>query len=559
MCKLVSLIQEVNFYSSILFLMCISIDRYLAIVWAVKAHRKRRALCSWMVCLSVWVLGTVFSFPVLFNDAFKPVNSDRIVCYEYHNPESAAQWKLATRVLRHVLGFLLPLIVMLVCYGFTISRLLGTRSFEKQKAMRVIVAVVIAFLLCWMPYHLSVISDTLIRSGLISYSCETRNSIDLALFFTQSLGLLHSCINPVLYAFVGQKFRRNLLNLLYKTRVLERSSFTFDYDLSSSPCSQSFFALNSGILVSIYTFVFLLSLLGNILVIYVICCMEKQKSSTEIYLLNLAISDLFFTLTLPFWVVYENSEWIFGDFMCKLVSVMQEANFYSGILLLACISIDRYLAIVHATQAFIKKRLLVRTLCIGVWLMAALLSLPILIYRQAFNSVSRKRIICYEHINAEQLGKWRVAIRFLRHTVGFFIPLVIMVFCYGFTMKTLCQTRSGQKHRAMRVIFSVVLAFIICWLPYNVIMFVDTLMRGNVITETCSLQNQIDATMQVTQILAFMHCCINPILYAFIGQKFRNTFFTALFRHGFISKKILSTYRRDSSHYSTSGNTSTTL
>nr|XP_015214599.1 PREDICTED: C-X-C chemokine receptor type 1-like isoform X1 [Lepisosteus oculatus] len=226
MCKLVSLIQEVNFYSSILFLMCISIDRYLAIVWAVKAHRKRRALCSWMVCFSVWVLGTVFSFPVLFNDAFKPVNSDRIVCYEYHNPESIDQWKLGTRVLRHVLGFLLPLIVMLVCYGVTISRLLGTRSFEKQKAMRVIVAVVIAFLLCWMPYHLSVISDTIIRSGLISYSCETRNSIDLALFFTQSLGLLHSCINPVLYAFVGQKFRRNLLNLLYKTRVLERSSLS---------------------------------------------------------------------------------------------------------------------------------------------------------------------------------------------------------------------------------------------------------------------------------------------------------------------------------------------
>ncbi|XP_015214605.2 C-X-C chemokine receptor type 1 [Lepisosteus oculatus] len=334
---------------------------------------------------------------------------------------------------------------------------------------------------------------------------------------------------------------------------------TFDFDLSSSPCSQSFFALNGAILVSIYTFVFLLSLLGNILVIYVICCMEKQKSSTEIYLLNLAISDLFFALTLPFWAVYVYSEWIFGDFMCKLVSVMQEANFYSGILLLACISIDRYLVIVRATQAFTKKRLLVRTLCIGVWLMAALLSLPFLIYRQAFYSMSYNRTVCYEYSSAEELYKWKVVIRFLRHTVGFFIPLVIMVFCYGFTMKTLFQTRSGQKHRVMRVIFAVVLAFVICSLPYNVTLFVDTLMRGKVITETCSLQNQIDVTIQVTQILAFMHCCINPILYAFIGQKFRNSFFTALFRHGFISKKILSTYRRDSSHYSTSGNTSTTL
>ncbi|MGH0190710.1 UNVERIFIED_CONTAM: hypothetical protein FKN15_048533 [Acipenser sinensis] len=325
----------------------------------------------------------------------------------------------------------------------------------------------------------------------------------------------------------------------------------------ASPCSDSRGDFNKILLVTIYSLVFILSTFGNFLVVLVISCMQRQKSSTDIYLLNLAIADLLFALTLPFWAVFSNSEWIFGDYMCKIVSVMQEVNFYSGILLLACISVDRYLAIVHATHAVTQKRHLVGFVCIGVWLVAALLSLPILISRKAFRS--HNIMVCYEDIGVKDTEVWRISIRFLRHLVGFFIPLVIMLFCYGFTINTLFQTRSGQKHKAMRVIFAVVLAFIVCWFPYNMIIFADTLMRVKVISETCKVRLHIDTALRVTQILAFLHCCINPILYAFIGQKFRNTFFRVLIQKGFIKKNFLSTYGMGSSYKSSSGNTSTTL
>ncbi|XP_041118728.1 C-X-C chemokine receptor type 2-like [Polyodon spathula] len=223
-CKVVSLVQEVNFYSSILFLAVISVDRYLAIVQAVQMRKQRQPFYSWLACASVWVVGALLSLPVLFHSAFKPSNSKKTVCYEEYDPETAAEWRFATRLLRHSLGFLLPLTIMMVCYGITICRLLQKRSFEKQKAMKVIVAVVLAFLICWMPYHLVIIGDTLIRFKLVSYTCEVRNSISLGIFITQSLGLLHSCINPILYAFVGEKFRRNSLKLLHKWRLVERDS-----------------------------------------------------------------------------------------------------------------------------------------------------------------------------------------------------------------------------------------------------------------------------------------------------------------------------------------------
>ncbi|XP_041116527.1 C-X-C chemokine receptor type 1-like [Polyodon spathula] len=326
----------------------------------------------------------------------------------------------------------------------------------------------------------------------------------------------------------------------------------------ASPCADFGDDFNKILLVTIYSLVFILSTLGNFLVALVISCMQQQKTSTDIYLLNLTIADLLFAFTLPFWAVYNNSEWIFGDYMCKIVSVMQEVNFYSGILLLACISVDRYLAIVHATHAVTQKRHLVSFVCIGVWLVAALLSLPIFISRKAFKS-NKNLMVCYEDIRAEDIEAWRISIRFLRHLVGFFIPLAIMIFCYGFTINTLFRTRSGQKHKAMRVIFAVVLAFIVFWFPYNMTVFVDTLMRAKVIIETCEVRHHIDTALQATQILAFLHCCINPILYAFVGQKFRNTFFRVLMRKGFIKKNFLSTYGMGSSYRSSSGTTSITL
>ncbi|XP_053170711.1 C-X-C chemokine receptor type 2-like [Scomber japonicus] len=223
MCKLVSLITEANFYTSILFLACISIDRYLVIVRASDSPKSRQRLCSWLLCASVWALGVGLALPAFFNDAFKFGDSDRMICAERFDIGKASSWRIATRGFRHIFGFLLPVTVMITCYSITIARLLRTRGFQKHRAMRVIIAVVIAFLLCWTPYHITMIVDTLLRVGLIS-DCAMRRSVDGALVITNSLALVHSCINPVLYAFVGQKFRKNMQMLLQRKVRQERMS-----------------------------------------------------------------------------------------------------------------------------------------------------------------------------------------------------------------------------------------------------------------------------------------------------------------------------------------------
>ena len=93
--------------------------------------------------------------------------------------------------------------------------------------------------------------------------------------------------------------------------------------------------------------------------------------------------------------------------------------------------------------------------------------------------------------------------RVLPQTFGFLLPLLVMLICYGLTLRTLFAAHMGQKHRAMRVIFAVVLVFLLCWLPYNLVLVADTLMRVQVIAETCERRNDIGRALDATEILGF--------------------------------------------------------
>lgn len=296
-----------------------------------------------------------------------------------------------------------------------------------------------------------------------------------------------------------------------------------------------------------FIFVFVFSMVGNSVVVYVVCYMKNSRASTDVYLMHLAMADLLFSVTLPFWAIEVHSGWIFGNFLCKLLSGFQEASVYSGVFLLVCISVDRHFAIVRATRVLSSHHLLVKVTCSVVWLAAGLLSLPVVIQRESIHAEDLDQTICYENLTGESINHWRVSMRVLRHTIGFFLPLVVMAVCYGWTLVTLFHIRNQQKHKAMRVILAVVLAFVLCWLPYNITVLIDTLIRGgSLVVGTCEARYRVEVMLNVTQVLAFTHCAVNPVLYAFIGQKFRNQLLLALYKHGIISKRFQVAYRKGS-------------
>ncbi|XP_051260788.1 C-X-C chemokine receptor type 1-like [Dicentrarchus labrax] len=334
---------------------------------------------------------------------------------------------------------------------------------------------------------------------------------------------------------------------LTTTEGYDLENFTFPaYEDDSSPCSVNVPGFNSLGLMITFIIVCVFSMVGNSVVVYVVCYMKKGRASTDIYLMHLAMADLLFSFTLPFWAVNVHYGWIFGNFPCKLLSGFQEASVYSGVFLLACISVDRYCAIVRATHAR-SHHLLVKVVCCVVWVAAGLLSLPVAIQKESMHAEDLGLAICYENLTGESSNHWRVGIRVLRHTMGFFLPLVVMAVCYGWTLVKLFHARNQQKRKAIRVILAVVIAFVLCWLPYNITVLIDTLMQGGSLKmETCQSRYILVVILNVTQLLAFSHCAVNPVLYAFIGQKFRNQLLLALYKHGLISKRLQNAYRKGS-------------
>lgn len=275
-----------------------------------------------------------------------------------------------------------------------------------------------------------------------------------------------------------------------------------------------------------YSLICVFGLLGNTLVVITFAFYKKAKSMTDVYLLNMAVADVLFVLTLPFWAVYHaTGTWTFSNVMCKLMKGVYAVNFHCGMLLLACVSVDRYIAIVQATKSFrLRARTLAhhRAICLAVWTLSVLISGPTFTFSEKYSTQGRE--VCEpRYTMVAEPTRWKLLVRGLQLLFGFFVPLVFMVFCYLFIVRTLVRAQNAKRHRAIRVVVAVVLVFLACQVPHNMVLLVTAANLGRV-DRSCDVEKLIGYTTNLTEVLAFLHCCLNPMLYAFIGQRFRSYF-----------------------------------
>lgn len=331
-------------------------------------------------------------------------------------------------------------------------------------------------------------------------------------------------------------------------------------DASFSPCGVVIPGFNTWGLTVTYLVVFVLGAVGNAVVVLVLSCMKAGRGTTDVYLMHLALADFLFSLTLPFWAIDASAGWIFGTALCKTLSAFQDASLYSSVFLLASISVDRHLAIVKATSVLSSRPLLAKVLCTLAWLGSGLLSLPAVLKKQSVDAVELGRWICYENLDGESGERWLVVLLVLRHAFGFFLPMAVMAVCYTWTLVTLLRTRNHQKQKAIRVILAVVGTFVLCWLPYNAGVIVDSLVRGRWLqVKSCPMLHQFETFLSVTQVLAFVHCALNPVLYAFVGQKFRKQLSLTLYDRGLIRRYLLSFSRASGNSAGSSRSRSTSV
>lgn len=274
----------------------------------------------------------------------------------------------------------------------------------------------------------------------------------------------------------------------------------------------------------LFWIIFILGAVGNLMVVWIYTTVRNRlKTMTDVYLLNLAVADLLFLCMLPFWAVDAIKGWDFGTGLCKVVSAVYKINFFSSMFLLTCISVDRYIAIVQVTKAhnLKNKRLFYSKLaCLGVWFVSTLLALPEFIFAQVKPDTSGLSFCTLVYWN-NVYNRTKILVLVLQICMGFCLPLLVMFFCYSVIIRTLLQAKSFEKHKALRVIFAVVFVFVLSQLPYNSLLIVEAMQAANTTITECKTVIAVDVARQIAKSLAYMHACLNPFLYVFIGVRFR--------------------------------------
>ncbi|XP_012590520.1 PREDICTED: C-X-C chemokine receptor type 6 [Condylura cristata] len=287
----------------------------------------------------------------------------------------------------------------------------------------------------------------------------------------------------------------------------------FSTSNDSSQAHTRFLQFHKFFLPCMYVVVFICGLVGNSLVLIIYIFYQRLKSLTDLFLMNLPLADLLFVSTLPFWAYTGFHEWVFGNIMCKTMLGIYTMNFYTSMLILTCITVDRFIAVAWVTKAYNEQGKWMtwgKAICSSVWVVSLLGSLPQIIY----GSVQHlDKSICGYH--EEEIS---VVVLATQMTLGFFLPLLAMIVCYSVIIKILHHVQGFQKHKSLKIIFLIVSVFLLTQTPFNLVKLICST-SWEYYTMTSFYY-----AITVTEVIAYLRACFNPVLYAFVGQKFRKNF-----------------------------------
>ncbi|XP_069786463.1 mu-type opioid receptor-like [Narcine bancroftii] len=207
LCKVVLSIDYYNMFTSIFTLTTMSMDRYIAVCHPVKALDFRTTHNAKVINVCIWILSSTIGLPVMIM-ATTLVHNGQLEC-TLKFPHPHWYWDNLLKICVFIFAFVMPVLIITVCYGLMILRLKsvrilsGSRGKDRnlRRITRMVLVVVMVFIVCWMPIHVYVILRALvvIPSTILDM---------VAWHFCITLGYTNSCLNPVLYAYLDENFKR---------------------------------------------------------------------------------------------------------------------------------------------------------------------------------------------------------------------------------------------------------------------------------------------------------------------------------------------------------------
>ena len=279
-----------------------------------------------------------------------------------------------------------------------------------------------------------------------------------------------------------------------------------------------------------YAATFLVGLLGNSLVIYVVAKFSKMQTPTNIYILNLAIADELFLFGIPFLITTSAKQrWPFGFVICKIYMIITSLNQFTSSLFLAIMSADRYIAVCHPISSpKFRTTTISMFVSLTAWTISALMIAPISMY------ATTVEVDCAENCNVFFPSVRGISghtfFTLYTFVLGFAIPFMFIFFFYTLVILKLRtvgpENKSKEKKKSHRkvtkMVLKVIMVYLFCWLPYWVLQ----------ITLIAAVYKIPHNSFKIfvfffTSVLSYINSAVNPILYAFLSDNFKKSFIKA--------------------------------
>jgi len=403
-----------------------------------------------------------------------------------------------------------------------------------------------------------------------------------------------------------------IMNAYYDNEQLEDIFNFSDYEEGSWFESDD----NFGVTAFFAIVIFVVGIVGNLISMFVVLVLKEYKKSVlHLYVLQLALADTMFLMTIPFRLQEaHDGHWKHHEVFCKLRESILYLNYYASICFLMWMSVDRYIAVCHSFNSTLTK--LRSTTCAYIvitfiWILCFLICIPVFSYvglrgsiiagcscswnfpsyengtlksnenlcRQMISDKTFNDIVNLDSYTVADLYKnftydtdeayevykndneaseeiededyvdphctysqepntWHLFLK-ANFIYAFVIPVLVMVFTYGFIIKQLRKNEKKQYNRRKSSAVTInsanrkassgkmsvntrvtvmctclVLSFIVLWLPSHIV----HLMKIKGISKTD--RKVCDRLSLLGSYLGFLNSALNPYLYSFIGTKF---------------------------------------
>ena len=314
--------------------------------------------------------------------------------------------------------------------------------------------------------------------------------------------------------------------------TLENSSFNVFVNASPPvPYAEQSESFNDVFITSligtVLTGMCLLGVVGNVYTLVVMNISVRVTGSMYVYIVNLALADLLYLFTIPFVVcTYFAKDWYFGDIGCRIVFSLDFLTMHASIFILTIMSTERYLAVVNPLDTFGRSRSYRRMVTCVVWVVSFLLAMPTMIMIDLKSTVDKKGVLKRMCHPTWQISAYKVYLTVLFNTCILAPGLIIgclylkLARTYWVSQTTVLTSEgvtSCPKQKVLYMIFSIVLTYWACFLPFWLWQLLSIYYFGN---GDLSHRTMVYVNFIVT-CLAYSNSCINPFLYTLLTKNYQ--------------------------------------